>query len=66
VKQRSVEIVLDRLLIDEKFRRRFLRDSREALWDLFEPGMHLTQGEIAAVATMETELGQRAAKKIDP
>jgi hypothetical protein len=36
VKQRSIDIVIERLLIDEEFRREFLRDSHAALWELFE------------------------------
>ena len=64
--QRSIEMVIGRLVTDEEFRATFLRDPHEALAQLLERGTHLTHAEIAALVAMDTEFWDRVADEIDP
>ena len=64
--QRSIEIIIGRLLTDEDFRRSFSTDPHHALVELLERGTHLTQAEIAALVAMDSTLWERVADQIDP
>jgi len=66
VTQRSVEMVIGRLVTDEDFRVRFRPDPHQALGDLLQAGMHLTLGEIAALVAMDARLWARLAAEMDP
>lgn len=64
--QRSIEIVVGRLVTDEEFRQTFLRDPHQALVLLLERGMHLTQSEISALVAMDAAFWERVAEQVDP
>jgi hypothetical protein len=66
VKRRSIEVVVGRLMTDEEFRQRFLRDSHAALRELLEQGMHFTRTEIAAIVATDVGFWERVADDIDP
>lgn len=63
--QRSIEMVIGRLVTDEEFRETFLRDPHKALGDLLERGTHLSQAEIAALIATDQNLWQQVAEQID-
>ena len=64
--QRSIEIVIGRLLTDEEFREDFVKDPQKALRDLIDRGTHLTQSEMAALLSIDAELWLSGADRIDP
>lgn len=64
--QRSIEIVIGRLLTDEEFRDTFVKDPQRVLLDLHDRGTHLTPLEIAALASMDASLWVSGADQIDP
>jgi hypothetical protein len=66
VTQRSIEMVIGRLVTDEEFRETFLSDPHQALGDLLERGMHLSQAEIAALVATDGGLWERVAEHVDP
>jgi len=66
VTQRSIEIIIGRLLTDEGFRDTFLKDPQHALGELLLRGTHLSDAEIAALVEMDTRLWTRVARQIDP
>lgn len=63
--QRSIEMVIGRLVTDEEFRQTFLKDPHQALGDLLERGTHLTHAEIAALIATESSLWERVADQVD-
>ena len=63
--QRSIEIVIGRLLTDEEFRESFITDPERALTDLLEAGTQLTRSEMNALMSMEPNLWISSAKRID-
>ena len=63
--QRSIEMVIGRLVTDEEFRETFRSDPHRALAELLERGTHLTQAEIAALIATEPALWGRVADEID-
>jgi len=66
VTQRSIEIVVGRLMTDEDFREMFLKEPIPALMQLLEHGLHLTHGEIAALVAMDVAFWRRVAEQVDP
>ena len=64
--QRSIEIVIGRLLTDEQFRDTFLSNPHQALAELLERGTHLSNAEIAALIGIDSALWVRVAEQIDP
>jgi len=66
VTQRSIEMVIGRLVTDEEFRETFANDPHQALVDLLERGMHLTVTEIAALVATDSALWAMVAEQIDP
>jgi hypothetical protein len=66
VTQRNIEIVIGRLLTDEAFRESFQDDPERALRALVERGTHLTEAEIAALVSIDSELWPLVADRIDP
>ena len=66
VAQRSIEILIGRLLTDEAFRMTFLIDRSKALQIFCESGHELTGLEIAALLATPCELWNEVADEIDP
>jgi predicted transcriptional regulator len=65
VTQRSIEMVIGRLVTDEEFRETFLTDPIQALSELLERGTHLTHAEINALVSTDSDLWVRVAEQID-
>lgn len=63
--QRSIEMVIGRLVTDEEFRETFLADPHRALGELLERGTHLSQAEIAALIATDPVLWTQVADQID-
>jgi hypothetical protein len=66
VTQRSIEMVIGRLVTDDEFRVTFSRDPHHALAEVLERGMHLTHSEIGALIATEPTLWGHVAEQIDP
>ena len=64
--QRSIEILIGRLITDEAFRDAFFIDQRQALGRFHESGYELTPIELVAVLATPIEVWRRAAEHIDP
>ena len=64
--QRSIEMVIGRLVTDEEFRETFLSDPHRALGELLERGTHLTHAEIAALVATDSALWEQVAEQVDP
>lgn len=65
VAQRSVEIVVGRLMTDEAFRSAFAADASLALSGLVESGHELTHIEMSALCATPFSVWERAAEDID-
>ena len=63
--QRSIELVIGRLVTDEEFRQTFQRDPHQALTELLERGTHLTLAEIAALVATDAALWGQVAEQVD-
>ncbi len=63
--QKTVQLIVGRLLTDEEFRGRFLNEPLEALTALREQGFELTPGEIDALLRTDRALWSDAAARID-
>jgi hypothetical protein len=66
VAQRSIEILIGRLVTDEAFREAFLKNPSSALQIFGEAGHELTPLEISALMAMPSELWNEVAAEIDP
>ena len=64
--QRSIEILIGRLVTDEAFRQAFLTDAPAALRGFIETGHELTHTEIDALTTTQPAVWSRVADEIDP
>ena len=64
--QRSIEIVIGRLLTDEAFRGSFLKNAARALRIFCEAGHELTPMEISALLATPLGLWSEVAEEIDP
>ena len=64
--QRSIEVLIGRLITDEDFRRLFLTDPRSVLESAADWGLSLSQSEIAALIATRTHLWDEVADQIDP
>jgi hypothetical protein len=64
--QRSIEVVIGRLITDEAFRAAFLDDPQAVLTQLIETGVHLTRAEIAALVATDSTLWEGVADNVDP
>ena len=63
--QRSIEIVIGRLLTDEEFRDVFLSSPHRALGVLLEQGTELSHAEVAALVAVNASVWLRAAEQVD-
>lgn len=63
--QRSVEILIGRLVTDEAFRSAFLTNAKTALVGFVESGYELTRLEISALCATPASVWKRAAEDID-
>jgi len=66
VTQRSIEILIGRLLTDEAFREAFLNNPRGALQIFREAGHELTPLEVSAFLATPRDLWSEVAEEIDP
>src|SRR5262245_35830355 len=66
VTQRSIEMVIGRLLTDEEFRGAFLTNPLRTLRDLLEGGTSLTPTEINALVSIDPAVWPVLAEHIDP
>ena len=64
--QRSIELVIGRLITDEAFRARFQAAPDATLATLSAQGLELTRGEIAALLSTDPAVWTRAAEALDP
>jgi hypothetical protein len=64
--QKTVQLIVGRLLTDEEFRCRFLDDPLQTLTALRDQGFELTGGEIHALVRTDRALWPDAAARIDP
>lgn len=62
--QKTVQLIIGRLLTDEEDRLRFLRDPLEALTALREQGFDLTAGEVEALVRTDRSMWADAAARI--
>ena len=64
--QRSIEVLIGRLVTDEAFRSAFRRDACATLIEFAESGYDLTALEIAALRATPSKVWERVAQQIDP
>lgn len=64
--QRSIEILIGRLVTDEALRSAFRADAAATLTGFTESGHDLTAVEIAAIKATPASVWERAAEHIDP
>lgn len=64
--QRTVELVLGRLITDEAFRRSFTEDPAGTLATIAERGAELNSCEVHALCSLDSDLLARVAEAIDP
>jgi hypothetical protein len=64
--QRTVQLVIGRLLTDEELRARFVERPRDTLAELREQGFELTDDEIDALARSDAKAWPAMARRIHP
>lgn len=64
--QRSVEILIGRLITNEAFRAAFLENAIATLTRFTESGYELTSVEIAALRGTPVDVWERIAERLDP
>jgi hypothetical protein len=64
--QKTVQLVIGRLLTDEDLRVRFVERPLETLTELREQGFELTRDEIEALARSDADMWPAMARRIDP
>ena len=64
--QRTVEMLIGRLITDEQFRDEFLLDARRLLQSLFDAGLELSRTEMSALMDTDRSIWARTADAIDP
>ena len=63
---RNVELLLGRLLTDERFRAEFVRNPETTLVALRDRGLDLNPTEIAALAATDADVWERLCDTLDP
>jgi hypothetical protein len=66
VSQRLIELLIGRLVTDERFRAEYLRNPEGTLQGLCERGLELSRTEMAALMNTDPDLWARTAEAIDP
>jgi hypothetical protein len=66
VAQRSIEILIGRLVTDEAFRAAFRTNAVAALIGFTESGYELTALEISALRATNPDVWERVAEQVDP
>ncbi|HWF86197.1 MAG TPA: Os1348 family NHLP clan protein [Vicinamibacterales bacterium] len=64
--QKTVQLVIGRLLTDEDLRARFAERPRETLTELRDQGFELLEDEIDALARSDAKVWPAMAKRIHP
>jgi len=64
--QKTVQLVIGRVLTDEELRARFVVRPVETLIELKEQGLELTRDEIEALAASDPQVWPSMAERIDP
>jgi hypothetical protein len=64
--QKTVQLVIGRLVTDEELRLRFVERPRETLMALREQGFELSEDEIDALARSDAEMWPAMARRIHP
>ena len=64
--QRSIEILIGRLITDEAFRSAFRTDAAATLIGFVESGYDLTALEIASLRETPADVWERVSEQIDP
>jgi len=64
--QRSIEVLIGRLITDEAFRCAFCEDAEATLEHFMETGHELTPVELAALRSMRADFWALVAEQIDP
>lgn len=64
--QRTIEMLIGRLITDEAFRHQFLTAPEATLLDLVDRGLDLSRTEIAALVSTDPAVWARAAEALDP
>jgi len=64
--QKTVQLVIGRLVTDEDLRARFVERPRETLGELRDQGFELTDDEIDALARSDTKMWPAIARRIHP
>ena len=63
--QRSIEILIGRLITDEEFRHAFQRDPHATLGAAQAWGLELSPGEIRALTSADRSMWDRFAEQVD-
>lgn len=64
--QRSIEILIGRLITDEAFRNAFSNNAAATLAVFMDAGYELTHLEVAALKATRADLWARVAEQVDP
>jgi hypothetical protein len=64
--QKTVQLIVGRLITDEDYRLQFLSDPLRVLMALRDQGVELTHGEIEALVRTDRALWTEAAERVDP
>jgi hypothetical protein len=64
--QRTIEMLIGRLITDEEFRSEFLKDPEKTLTELNDFELELSRTEVAALINTDPTLWVRTADAIDP
>ena len=64
--QKTVQLVIGRLVTDEELRACFMERPRETLTELREQGFELTEDEIDALARSDAKMWPAMARRIHP
>jgi hypothetical protein len=64
--QKTVQLIVGRLVTDEEFRLRFLENPRQALDALRDRGFDLTNGEIEALLRTDRSIWIDVSSRLDP
>lgn len=64
--QRIIEMLIGRLITDERFRTQFLDAPEATLLELADRGLELSKIEIAALVNTDPAVWERAASALDP